>query len=141
MFVLPSKSIAGRVLTENVILAANANCSCESSGTLEGWKTGIASLATGNVLAVLSISSAFASPLLRPGGFESGGIHIYNNSSVGKTTLARLYASVWTRGDETGGLRSWRATANGLEGTLAGASDVGSCSTKSRRSTAMNFTI
>jgi Domain of unknown function (DUF927) len=125
LFVLPSESITGRALTERVVLAASATCSCEASGTLEGWKTGVASLATGNVLAVLSISSAFASPLLRLAGYESGGIHLWGPSSIGKTTLARGCASVWSRGDETGGFGSWRATANGLDGTLAGASDIG----------------
>ena len=76
VFVLASELIVGRSIAEHVILAPNATCSCEANGTLEAWKMGVASLATGNVLAMLSISSAFASPLLRLAGYESGGLHL-----------------------------------------------------------------
>ena len=36
----------------------------------------------------------------------------------------RLAASVWGRGDTPGFVRAWRATANGLEGAAAGATDT-----------------
>ena len=47
---------------------------------------------------------------------ESGGFHLVGNSSTGKTTLIEAACSVW------GGpafKRSWRATANGIEGAAA----------------------
>jgi hypothetical protein len=65
-----------------------------------------------------------AGPLLHLVGSEGGGLHLFGASSIGKTTLLRLAASVWGRGDTPGYVRSWRATANGLEGAAAGATDT-----------------
>src|SRR5262249_38456983 len=45
-------------------------------------------------------------------------------SSKGKTTLLQMAASVWGRGGTPGYVRSWRATANGLEGAAASATDT-----------------
>jgi putative DNA primase/helicase len=81
--------------------------------------------AAGNPLAILAISLALAGPLLYLTGYEGGGVNLFGPSSIGKTTIARLNVSVWARGDERGGLRSWRTTSNAIEGTLAGANDTG----------------
>jgi uncharacterized protein (DUF927 family) len=70
------------------------------------------------------MSAAFAGPLLHLAGVEGGGVHFFGPSSIGKTTLLRLAASVWGRSDTPGYVRSWRATANGLEGAAAGATDT-----------------
>lgn len=62
----------------------------------------------------------FAAPLIGPCGAENGGIHYREHSSRGKTTALRVAASVFGGdGDKPDGgyIRSWRATANGLEGT------------------------
>jgi uncharacterized protein (DUF927 family) len=72
-------------------------------------------------MAVLAISASFAGALLHLAGLESGGIHLFGNSSTGKTTLLKLAASVW---GDSGLVRSWRATANGLEGVANRTSDV-----------------
>jgi uncharacterized protein (DUF927 family) len=114
-------------LSERIIVAANVagHSKIEARGTLEDWKQNVASLAAGNPLAVLTTSMGFASPLLELTGYESGGVHLHETSGVGKTTCARLKASVWGKGDEHGALRSWRRTANASEATLAGSNDVG----------------
>lgn len=85
-------------------------------GTLEGWQLGIAALAVGNPVLALGICTAFAGPLLALVGVESGGIHFIGDSSTGKTTALQAAASVWG-GDNF--RRSWRTTANGLEGAAA----------------------
>ncbi len=41
-----------------------------------------------------------------------------------QTTLLRAAASVWGKGDSPGYMRAWRATANGLEGAAASATDT-----------------
>ena len=82
-------------------------------GTLVSWQQGIAAPAAGNPLLVLAISSAFAGPVLALVGVESGGLHLIGDSSTGKTTALQAAASVWG-GDNF--RRSWRTTANGLEG-------------------------
>jgi len=87
-----------------------------TGGTLEGWQTEIAARAVGNPLLVLALSASFAGPLLARCNAESGGIHYVGNSSTGKTTAIEAACATW------GGpnfRRSWRATANGMEGAAA----------------------
>jgi len=87
-----------------------------TGGTLEGWQSEIAALAVGNPLLVLALSASFAGPLLARCNAESGGIHYVGDSSTGKTTAIEAACATW------GGpnfRRSWRATANGMEGAAA----------------------
>ena len=70
------------------------------------------------------ISTAPAGALLYLTAIEGGGVHVYGPSSIGKSTLLALAASVWGRGDVHGYVRTWRATANGLEGAAALATDT-----------------
>jgi len=84
-----------------------------SAGSFETWRE-LAALATGNPLLMLAFASALAGPLLGPLNLDGAGVHIYGDSSSGKTTALHAAVSVW------GGpafKRTWRATANGLEGT------------------------
>lgn len=86
-----------------------------AAGTFEGWQQ-LAFLANGNPLLMLSMSAAFAGPLLHSLNIEGGGLHLVGDSSTGKTTAIMAGISVW------GGpsfKRTWRATANGLEGAGA----------------------
>lgn len=85
-------------------------------GTLEGWQQSVAAAAVGNPMLMLSLCTAFAGPVLALVGAESGGLHLIGDSSTGKTTALQAAASVWG-GD--GFRRSWRTTANGLEGAAA----------------------
>jgi putative DNA primase/helicase len=123
VFVLPSETI-GPNDSEHVILDASAAGPYEALGTLKDWQDDIGALASGHALPVLAISAAFAGPLLQLAGQEGGGVHIFGGSSKGKTTLLQIAASVWGRGASPGYVRAWRATANGLEGVAASASDT-----------------
>jgi len=95
-------------------------------GSLEEWQDNIARYAEGNSRLTLAISTAFAAALVGPCDAESGGIHLRGRSSVGKTTALHIAGSVWGGGDR-GFIRSWRATANGLEGTATTHSDTLLC--------------
>src|SRR5690606_8124939 len=86
------------------------------AGTLDGWRVEIAARAVGNPLLVLALSAAFAGPVLARCNAESGGIHYVGDSSTGKTTAIEAACSVWGGANYR---RSWRATANGLEGAAA----------------------
>jgi putative DNA primase/helicase len=123
VFVLPNLTI-GPHGSETVILDASASGPYEGRGTLEDWKAGVGTLAKEHALAILAISAALAGPLLHLGGAEGGGLNFYGPSSKGKTTLLQAAASAWGRGSSGGYLRAWRATANGLEGAAAGATDT-----------------
>jgi putative DNA primase/helicase len=66
------------------------------------------------------ISAALAGPLLHIAGQEGGGGRIVQ----GENNAFANAASVWGRGSSPGYVRTWRATANGLEGAAASASDT-----------------
>lgn len=83
------------------------------AGSQEHWQSDIAGKAPGNPLLTFGISLAFCGPLLGPCNAESGGFHLVGNSSTGKTTIVEAACSVWG-GPEF--RRSWRSTANGMEG-------------------------
>ncbi|WP_367025421.1 DUF927 domain-containing protein [Methylococcus sp. ANG] len=87
-----------------------------TAGTLDGWQAEIAGRAAGNPLLMLALSAAFAGPLLAKCNAESGGLHFVGDSSTGKTTLLEAACSVWGGPNYR---RSWRATANGMEGAAA----------------------
>lgn len=85
-------------------------------GTLAAWRERVAALCVGNSRLIFAVSCAFAGPLMRPAGIDSGGFHLRGDSSCGKTTALRVAASVW------GGpsyLQRWRATDNALEAVAA----------------------
>ncbi|MDA8129638.1 MAG: DUF927 domain-containing protein [Betaproteobacteria bacterium] len=86
------------------------------AGTLEGWREEIAARAVGNPLLLLALSASFAGPLLTRCNTEGGGVHFVGDSSTGKTTLLEAGCSVWGGSNYR---RSWRATANGMEGAAA----------------------
>lgn len=86
-------------------------------GSAESWRDSVANLAIGNSRLVFAICCAFAGPLLKLTGEESGGFHFVGQSSAGKTTALKVAASVWGPPDKF--VRQWRATANALEGLAA----------------------
>lgn len=81
-------------------------------GSLEDFHQ-ISNLALGNPLMIFAISLAFAPPLLHPLDMENGGFNLVGPSSVGKTKLLKLAASIWGPPEN---VQQWRATSNGLEG-------------------------
>jgi putative DNA primase/helicase len=115
-FVLPDVVIgpnAARITFQSAEHASNEYC---VGGTLEDWRSEVATLATGNPVLLLALSAAFAGPLLKKCHAESGGVHFVGDSSTGKTTAIAAAASVF--GPEAY-RRSWRTTANGLEAVAA----------------------
>jgi len=112
-FVLPDKAYGQNA--DKIIFQSGERNHDEytTAGTLKGWQDNIATLAIGNPLLVLTISTAFTGALLKPCHSESGGIHFIGESSTGKSTCGIAACSVW--GGENY-KRSWRTTSNGLEG-------------------------
>lgn len=116
-FVLPNETIGDdRVRFQSEY---TAHIEFTQKGTLTEWRNSIASKCKGNPILVLALSAAFAAPLILRAKQQitgGGGIHLFGQSSKGKTTVLQIAASVW--GDSNYG-RTWRATANGLEATAA----------------------
>ena len=123
VFVLPEGTI-GEAVDARVTLEQGVNGKYAVSGELSGWQAGVGEYSRGNSLVVFSISAALAGPLLEMACMDGGGIHFYGPSSSGKTTLLQAAASVWGCGNAKGFVGTWRATANGLEGAAAAASDT-----------------
>lgn len=84
-----------------------------TAGDLDGWKTDVAARAIGNPMLMLGICAGLAGPLLERLNIDGGGIHLYGDSSSGKTTILMAATSVW---GGNGFRRTWRVTSNGLEG-------------------------
>ncbi|MBY0335455.1 MAG: DUF927 domain-containing protein [Acetobacteraceae bacterium] len=124
-FVLPHV-VVGNLPKERVRLDAPpaAGNPYRSRGQLDAWRAGVAQLATGNRLLIFAISAAFAGVLLQPLGLPGGGFHLVGQSQRGKSTALRTAASVWGAPEGASAfLRSWRTTANALEGVAAECND------------------
>ena len=121
-FILPGETI-GAIGAEQIILATHIRAPYAQRGTLEEWREAVAKPAGSHLMMRLSISLSFAGTLL-DFGFESGILHFWGDSAQGKTTLQRVAASSWGSGANDGYMRSWRTTANALEGTLASMTDT-----------------
>ena len=123
-FVLLTRRLA-REGAELVVLDASAVGPYEAKGSLEDWKAGVGRMVADHFLPMLLVSTALTGPLLDLVGQDGGGIHFYGGSSIGKTTMLRVAASVWGRGSSAGGyVRGWSATRNGLEAAAASANDT-----------------
>lgn len=115
-FVLPDAVIGPSAAEVTFQSAEHTADEHTRAGSLVEWKAGIAARAEGNPLLTLALSAAFAGPILGKCNAESGGIHFVGDSSTGKTTAIEAACSVW---GGTNFRRSWRATANGMEGVAA----------------------
>jgi putative DNA primase/helicase len=125
IFLLPAGALGQNEHDEVTLyipkVASAMSVTIHKSGALEGWQRRIGSRVIGNPVLVFWISAAFAAPLLRLVGLESGGFHLYGLTSRGKTTVEQLAASVWGDGSDPaqGGasyVHSWNLTKNATEG-------------------------
>jgi putative DNA primase/helicase len=116
-FVMPHRQFGGN--EEIVLQVEGVAPEFTSSGTLDNWRCDIAARCGGNSRLMFGVSAAFAGPLLRLAGEESGGIHFCGSSSIGKTTMLHVARSVWGMP-----LGSWRTTDNSAEAIAAGACDT-----------------
>lgn len=112
VFVLPGEVI-GESNGERVLLQTISEVSgYEMSGNILEWQSDIAAFCAGNSRLILAICTAFSPALLDLVNAESGGVHLYGNSSTGKSTMLYVAASVCGGPNH---VRRWRATDNGLE--------------------------
>lgn len=111
-FVLPHETIGDEV--ERIVFQSDAMMenTFRIRRGVQDWVQRVGSLCAGNSRVVFAVSCAFAGPLLRPAGMESGGFHLRGGSSSGKTTAAKIAASVFGGPDY---MQRWRTTDNALE--------------------------
>lgn len=112
------------------------------AGSLKGWQQAVARPCQDHPVLVFSLLVPFAGPLLSLAGLDSGGFHLYGNSSQGKTTALQVAASVCGNGadpatDDYSYVQNWNATGNALESVAAAHNDgllpldeIGTCDAK-----------
>ncbi|EDO3727733.1 DUF927 domain-containing protein [Salmonella enterica] len=82
------------------------------TGTAESWRNSVARLACGNPSMMLGVAASMAAPLIGLVGADGFGVHLFEQSSAGKTTTANIASSVWGVPDA---LRlTWYGTALGI---------------------------
>lgn len=119
-FVLPNQVIG----TGNVIFQSESamGSDFQTLGSISIWQENIGKLCIGNIPLMVAVSASLAGPLLRiVNRHQGGGIHFVGDSSSGKSTAVEIAASVWGPPEF---IRSWSATANGLEGLAATRNDT-----------------
>ncbi|MGU3627613.1 DUF927 domain-containing protein [Comamonas sp. C24C] len=111
-FVLPHETIGDK--DERIVFQSDAAMenTFRIKRGVDDWIEHVGSYCAGNSRMVFAVCCAFAGPMLRPAGMESGGFHIRGGSSSGKTTAARIAASVYGGPDY---MQRWRTTDNALE--------------------------
>lgn len=114
-FVLPNQVIGNNEIVFQSEIYTENGFSCK--GTLAEWQKEIGQLCIGNSSLIISVACALAGPILNRINRQQGGmIHWVGDSSSGKSTCAEIAASVWGPPEF---VRSWSATANGMEGIAA----------------------
>lgn len=115
-FVLPGETLGNageRIVYQTDGAAENT---LRQRGTLAQWREHVGSKCVGNSRLLFAVACAFAGPMLRPAGIDSGGFHLRGDSSCGKTTALRIAASVYGGASY---MQRWRSTDNALEATAA----------------------
>ncbi|MBB4842492.1 putative DNA primase/helicase [Paucibacter oligotrophus] len=121
VYVLPSGCI-GQVEGRRYVYQSEGGIDDQykQRGELSQWRDAVSALAVGNSRLLFALCCAFAGPLLRLAGVESGGFQFRGDSSGGKTTALKVAASVY---GPPGYMQRWRTTDNALEATAVQHSD------------------
>ncbi|MBB4075092.1 hypothetical protein GGR02_002893, partial [Anoxybacillus voinovskiensis] len=100
----------------------------EPRGTLQGWLDIIHSEVIGNTHLELALAFGFSAPVVGLLSTQSGNdvdtllVHVYGNSSKGKTTAAQVAVSPFGKPSRQGNglIKSWNATHNAIVALLRG---------------------
>lgn len=112
-FVLPTKERWGckdfysREYTDNHLFARK--------GFVSDWRREIGQHIGLNSRLCFACCVGLAGLLLNPLGKQGSGFHFVGSSSIGKTTIANVVASLYGKPKDQ--IKSWKTTANGLEQT------------------------
>jgi putative DNA primase/helicase len=123
-FVIPRKVYASG--SHHVISAIEQAADAQRfrrRGRLKDWQREVAGPLRGNHLAMFGLAVAFAGPLQRLLGVESGGFHLVGRSSIGKSTILAIAGSVWGGGGTNGFCNTWLSTSNALDDIATAHSD------------------
>ncbi|PUF02052.1 DUF927 domain-containing protein [Salmonella enterica] len=112
-YIMPDGEVIGE--PENPVMFNGGSAAASGytvSGTPESWRDSVARLAGGNPMMMLGVAASLAAPLIGLVNADGFGVHLFDNSTAGKTTTADIAASVWGCPDL---LRlTWYGTALGI---------------------------
>ncbi|MFL1908159.1 DUF927 domain-containing protein [Plesiomonas shigelloides] len=112
-YIMPDGEVIGEPETPILFNGRSAAASGYSVvGTAESWRDSVARLAGGNPSMMLGVAASLAAPLIGLVGADGFGVHLFEQSSAGKTTTANIASSLWGEPDA---LRlTWYGTALGI---------------------------
>ncbi|ASD86216.1 DUF927 domain-containing protein [Salmonella enterica] len=112
-YIMPDGEVIGEPENPVVFNGGSAAASGYTvSGTPKSWRDSVARLAGGNPMMMLGVAASLAAPLIGLVNADGFGVHLFDNSTAGKTTTADIAASVWGCPDL---LRlTWYGTALGI---------------------------
>lgn len=122
-FMLPDRVVGAPAEPLHYYSDSPSLCKIAVSGSLEDWRDNIATYCTRNTLLTFAVCTAFAGPFLDIQAAESCGFHFVGDSSLGKSTLLKVAASVYGNPATGEYTKTWRTTDNALEGMAAAHSD------------------
>ncbi|HEQ1858615.1 TPA: DUF927 domain-containing protein [Providencia alcalifaciens] len=112
-YIMPDGSIIGTpeqpIFFNGQSAAATAY---QTNGTVESWRNDVARLASGNSFMMLAIGAALAAPMTDITGADSFGLHLYAQSTAGKSTTADMAVSLY--GDPDLQRLTWYGTEYGM---------------------------
>ncbi|HHL2709068.1 TPA: DUF927 domain-containing protein [Yersinia enterocolitica] len=112
-YIMPDGSIIGE--PEQPIMFNGGTAAAEAysvAGTAESWRDNVARLAAGNPFQMLAVGVALAAPMLPLVGADGFGIHLYAQSTAGKTTAEDLASSLY--GEPERQRLTWYGTSLGI---------------------------
>lgn len=122
-YIMPDGEIIGT--PEQPVLfngRSSAASGYSTSGTVESWRESVGRLAFGNYSMMTGVAAALAAPLIGLAGADGFGIHLYEQSSAGKTTTANVASSLYGNPDVM--RLTWYGTALGLANEAAAHNDA-----------------
>ena len=121
-YLLPNGEIIGAP-SKTIYLTDRSSSSLgyTTSGTLADWQREIAQNVRGNASMMIGVAVALAAPMLSLLGRESFGVHLFAESSKGKSTTLNIANSIYGNPEKI--KLSWSTTATGVKNEAAARND------------------
>ena len=121
-YLLPNGEIIGTPLKPiHFTDRSSSSLGYTTSGTLADWQREIAQNVRGNASMMIGVAVALAAPMLSLLGRESFGVHLFAESSKGKSTTLNIANSIYGNPEKI--KLSWSTTATGVKNEAAARND------------------
>lgn len=121
-FVMPNGDIIGNTLNPIKYHALDRSSGYDVQGTPLEWRDNVGNLALKNPSMMLAVGVALSAPLLSILELDSYGVHLFEDSTHGKTTTLNLASSIYGKPKEIA--TSWNATPFALQNIASSRNDL-----------------